>query len=44
MEGTDFKEFQDKLLRDPAIRKEYEALKPKYTLIEQSIKDEQGIE
>jgi DNA-binding XRE family transcriptional regulator len=33
MEGTDFKDFERQLLKKPNIRKEYEALKPKYELI-----------
>ena len=33
MKGTDFKDFERQLLKKPNIRKEYEALKPKYELI-----------
>jgi DNA-binding XRE family transcriptional regulator len=33
MEGTDYKDFERQLLKKPNIRKEYEALKPKYELI-----------
>ncbi len=34
MEGTDFKDFKAELLSKPDIRKEYEALKPKYEIIQ----------
>ena len=34
MNGTDFKDFKAKLLGKPDIRKEYEALKPKYEIIQ----------
>lgn len=34
MKGTRYEDFEAKLLKDPEIRKEYEALKPKYMLIQ----------
>lgn len=34
MEGTDFREFKEKLLKKPNIRKEYEALDYKYKIIQ----------
>ena len=34
MKGTDFKDFKAELLKDPKVRQEYEALTPKYTLIQ----------
>ncbi len=34
MDGTDFKDFKAKLLSKPNIRKEYDALKPKYEFIQ----------
>lgn len=34
MEGTNFKDFKEELLSKPNIRKEYEALKPKYAVIQ----------
>lgn len=30
---TKFEEFKEELLKDPAVRQEYEALQPKYTMI-----------
>lgn len=35
---TNFEEFEDELLQDPEIRKEYEDLKPKYEMIQSLIK------
>jgi predicted transcriptional regulator len=35
---ANFEEFEDKLLQDPEIRKEYEDLKPKYQMIQSLIK------
>ena len=34
MEGTDFREFKERLLKKPGIRKEYEALDYKYKIIQ----------
>ena len=34
MEGTDFKDFKAELLKKPDIRRQYEALKPKYDIIQ----------
>ncbi len=34
MKGTRYEGFEAELLKDPEIRKEYEALKPKYMLIQ----------
>jgi len=34
MDGTDFKDFEAQLLRKPNIRRSYEALKPKYEMIQ----------
>jgi DNA-binding XRE family transcriptional regulator len=34
MEGTNFKEFKEELLNRPNIRREYEALNPKYDIIQ----------
>lgn len=34
MDGTNFIDFKDELLRRPSIRREYDALKPKYELIQ----------
>jgi DNA-binding XRE family transcriptional regulator len=34
MEGTDFKKFKAELLKKPNIKKQYEALKPKYAIIQ----------
>jgi len=34
MDGTNFKEFKDELLKKPNIRREYEALNPKYEIIQ----------
>jgi DNA-binding XRE family transcriptional regulator len=34
MEGTDFKDFRSELLSKPNIRKQYNALKPKYDIIQ----------
>jgi len=34
MKGTRYEDFEAELLKDPEIRKEYEALKPKYMLIQ----------
>jgi len=31
--GTSFEEFERELLRRPGVRKEYDALKPKYDMI-----------
>ena len=32
--GTNFEDFEAELLRNPKIRREYEALKPKYDMIQ----------
>ena len=37
MEGTDFKDFKKELLNKPNIRRHYEALKPKYDIIQSII-------
>lgn len=37
MEGTDFKDFKAELLKKPSIRRQYDALKPKYDIIQQLI-------
>jgi len=34
MEGTDFKDFKAELLEKPSIRQHYEALKPRYEIIQ----------
>jgi len=34
MDGTDFKDFKTQLLSKPDIRRSYEALKPKYEMIQ----------
>ena len=34
MDGTDFKDFKAELLKKPGIRQQYEALKPRYTIIQ----------
>ena len=34
MNGTDFKDFKAELLKDKRVRKAYEALNPKYEIIE----------
>lgn len=34
MEGTDFKDFKAELLKRPGIRKHYEALRPRYEIIQ----------
>lgn len=34
MEGTNFKDFKAGLLKKPNIKKQYEALKPKYDIIQ----------
>lgn len=34
MDGTDFKDFKAELLRKPNVRRAYEALNPKYEIIE----------
>lgn len=34
MDGTDFKDFKEELLSKPAIRQAYEALQPKYDIIQ----------
>ena len=34
MDGTDFKDFKAELLSKPNIRHQYEALKPKYEIIQ----------
>ena len=34
MDGTNFKDFKAELLNNPNIRREYEALQPKYTIIQ----------
>ena len=34
MKGTRYEDFEAELLKDPEIREEYEALKPKYMLIQ----------
>ena len=36
--ATSFDEFEAELLKDPEVRKEYEALKPKYDMIRSVIK------
>lgn len=36
--ATNYKEFEAELLKDPEVRKEYEALKPKYDMIRSVIK------
>ena len=35
--ATSYEEFEAELLQDPEIRKEYEALKPKYAMIQSLI-------
>ena len=35
--ATRYEEFEEKLLERPGIRKEYEALKPKYEMIQSLI-------
>ncbi len=37
MDGTDFKDFKAGLLEKPSIRRHYEALKPKYEIIQRLI-------
>lgn len=34
MNGTSFKDFKAELLKNPNIRREYDALQPKYTIIQ----------
>ena len=34
MDGTDFKDFKKELLKKPGIYQQYEALKPRYTIIQ----------
>jgi len=34
MEGTDFRDFKAELLKKPSIRRQYEALKPQYEIIQ----------
>lgn len=34
MNGTSFKDFKTELLKNPNIRREYDALQPKYTIIQ----------
>jgi DNA-binding XRE family transcriptional regulator len=34
MDGTDFKDFKAQLLEEPDIRRKYEALKPRYEMIQ----------
>ncbi len=34
MEGTDFKDFKAELLKKPSIREHYEALQPRYEIIQ----------
>jgi predicted transcriptional regulator len=34
MDGTDFKDFKKELLKKPEIYQQYEALKPRYTIIQ----------
>ncbi len=34
MDGTDFKDFKAELLSKPNIRRQYDALKPKYEIIQ----------
>lgn len=34
MDGTDFKDLKRELLANPEVRRHYEALKPKYEIIE----------
>ena len=36
--ATNYEEFEAELLKDPEVRKEYEALKPKYDMIRNVIK------
>lgn len=38
--ATDYKEFEAELLKDPEVRKEYEALEPKYDKIRRELKGE----
>ena len=33
MDGTDFKDFKEELLKKPGIRQQYDALEPKYSII-----------
>ena len=37
MEGTDFRDFKNELLKKPNIRRHYEALKPQYAIIQSII-------
>jgi len=37
MEGTDFKDFKKELLNKPNIRRHYDALKPKYDIVQSII-------
>jgi len=37
MDGTNFKDFKAEVLKDTKVRKQYEALKPKYAIIESII-------
>ena len=41
MKATDYKEFEAELLKDPEVRKEYEALKPKYDKIRKGLKGDE---
>jgi DNA-binding XRE family transcriptional regulator len=34
MEGTDFRDFKAELLKKPSIRRQYEALRPQYEIIQ----------
>ena len=34
MEGTDFRDFKAELLKKPSIRRQYEALKPQFEIIQ----------
>ena len=38
-EPTDYNEFEAELLKNPQVRKEYEALKPKYDRVKQKLED-----
>ena len=40
LKATNYKEFEAELLKDPEVRKEYEALKPKYDRIRRELKGE----
>src|SRR3990172_10435651 len=34
MEGTDFKDFKTEMLKRPGVRRQYEALQPRYDIIQ----------